>query len=100
MNCKCKSAPDYHRDDCIMYNTDGTQKSTFELEQKLNNQIRKEVNYVIPVYFKVTPSKTFFKVETICKAQGTKKECPEFLKLVFNKVSDNLFNTNGLDLRI
>ena len=86
INCNCKSAPKYHKNDCIMYHTDGSIKNKFELERELNTQMENEVNDILPVYFKLIPNKNLFIIETICKAQGTKIKCPDFLKIVLNKV--------------
>ena len=43
MNCKCKSAPDYHRDDCLIFNSDGSIKNNYDLERDFNLDLEKEV---------------------------------------------------------
>jgi len=70
MKCKCKSAPDYHREDCPQYDIYGNLVNEFFIGS-IKNIIDFEINSILDVSSWIEPEVGYYVVTFLCFVSGS-----------------------------
>lgn len=99
MFCKCISAKSgYHRDDCPQFYPDGTARNHYVVEKEFNERLEKEVNDVVPFYFKLNAHSSFYRAHPYSRVNGESVEWEnvhEYIKEKLEKICEEMFNQTG-----
>ena len=101
--CKCKSAPSYHRDDCLFYDSYGNLKNKTEiLENIINKRVRDIIDKNCPFSFKLEQIGNYFQAEIYDAdygyQEGANDSLGEFLIYFgdkLEKISTEIFQETG-----